>query len=68
MTIFKGYKDFAKDLIDSLDIESLIVLRSVGNWPYNIMANVDNSLTKPKLDNLTKLKLDKDLLDELLQQ
>lgn len=68
MAIFNRYKDTIEDLVDSLNIEPPILPRPVSKRLCNVIANLKDFLTKPKLDNPTEPKLDKDFLDKSPRQ
>lgn len=63
LVIANRYKDTLKDLIDSSNIESLIILRPVGKKLCNIMANLKDPSTESELNNLTESKLVEDYSD-----
>lgn len=60
LAISKKYKNILVSLIDSSDIKYPMKPRLVGRGLCNLMADLDNPLTESKLD--------KDLLNLLLQQ
>lgn len=59
LAIPKKYKNILKDLINISNIKPPIMLKPVDKRPRNVMANLENSPTKPELDNLTESQLDK---------
>lgn len=47
LAILNKYKDIFEDLVDSLDMDTLDVLRPVDKKPYNVMLGLENPLTEP---------------------
>lgn len=68
MAIFNKYKNSLEDVVNSLDIELLIIFRPNCKGPYNIIADLKDIPIEPKLDNQIEPKLDKDFLDGSLRQ